>query len=532
MISMGPFAVFFLFLGLAAAKASARLAPQTARHLAGWIAGGSLATAWALETAYRLTDQIPYWLSIPFVFLFYIALFLWFFSLLRHTGFPSEQVRLQRMTALWFLLLLLLLVPAPRDYRENIWIIDLTNKALPGGLIGMLPAAADRWVTTTFALLNQTLARHFLFLAAGFSLALVYFVYRLGSAAVPQRAAPVWHALRPPRRLAWLVLAGWAVAMAGRWIRWPWHLAYPLSVLTPLLTGAYAFWGAARLRESRQINRPLFPPLLAVFFVALLLGRGGVYLAALGWLANFAGLSDAEHESAPPLAPRLGAWLSRLVTWKGLALSFIVCLVISGLLLAPSLPFFRHPAPPPTERLRTSAPAPGEMVRLSPGGEGFLIDRYEYPNVAGRKPGTGVTAPEAAQLCRDAGKRLCTRREWQLACGGPKNRRCQFDDDPGRNKKILDRRCNRLPFFRAPRGVLPSGARTCAAENGVHDLSGNVWEWVTDPADGRFVKLMGGSFATNDYLTSHCDFTLLLHPAQLARLDKSSFGFRCCRDAY
>lgn len=530
MISMGPFALFFLFLGLAAAKVSERLTEQTARRSGIWATGGGLAAALVLETAYRLTDWTPSWISIPFVLIFYIGLFLWFFSLMRRTDIQAEQDRFLAAAALWFALLFLVFLPVPRDYRENIWIVDLTNKALPRALLDLLPVAAENRLAATYALLNQIMARHFLLLTAGFSLALVYFVYRLFSAYFHRQAVPAWYALHPPRRLAWIALGIWTIAAVTHFVQPPWHLAYLLSIAAPFITGAYTFWGAARLREARDHHRMLFPPLLILLFISLILGYGGGYLAALGWLANFAGWSEVEHQATALPARRLERWMPRLMTFKGLIVSFFVFAILSAVFFILSVPFASRSSATVIVATEPAASAPLDMAVLKLNGNGFLIDRYEYPNEAGRIPLTGVTAVEAAERCRATGKRLCTRREWQLACGGARLQAYQFAADAGTNKKILNRRCNRLPFFGAPRGVLPSGAMDCVDDNGVYDLSGNVWEWVTDPADERFVKLMGGSYANNDYQTSHCGFTLQLHPLQLPRLDKSSFGFRCCRD--
>lgn len=46
----------------------------------------------------------------------------------------------------------------------------------------------------------------------------------------------------------------------------------------------------------------------------------------------------------------------------------------------------------------------------------FEIDRLPYPNDPGAPPMTGVTRPEAAKLCAEAGKRLCTEAQWERAC--------------------------------------------------------------------------------------------------------------------
>jgi len=48
----------------------------------------------------------------------------------------------------------------------------------------------------------------------------------------------------------------------------------------------------------------------------------------------------------------------------------------------------------------------------------FCIDMYEFPNQPGGQPTTCLTYGDAEKLCTDAGKRLCTSKEWETACVG------------------------------------------------------------------------------------------------------------------
>lgn len=50
---------------------------------------------------------------------------------------------------------------------------------------------------------------------------------------------------------------------------------------------------------------------------------------------------------------------------------------------------------------------------------GYSVDRYLYPNDPAKPPLTGVTRARAAELCQQAGGRLCTELEWERACKGP-----------------------------------------------------------------------------------------------------------------
>ena len=73
--------------------------------------------------------------------------------------------------------------------------------------------------------------------------------------------------------------------------------------------------------------------------------------------------------------------------------------------------------PPEQFPRRADAEMRGEQVIL----RDFFIDKYPYPNEEGAIPKTNVTQPQAAAICADAGKRLCTELEWERACKGTRN---------------------------------------------------------------------------------------------------------------
>lgn len=110
----------------------------------------------------------------------------------------------------------------------------------------------------------------------------------------------------------------------------------------------------------------------------------------------------------------------------------------------------------------------------------FCIDRFEYPNIEGVLPRAMVSWREADELCRAAGKRLCTSAEWDRACSGTEGRRYSYGDEFERDT------CNTpldsdgievtVPPYAAS-GSLPD----CQSPEGVFDLNGNVSEWVSDP---------------------------------------------------
>jgi serine/threonine protein kinase len=131
--------------------------------------------------------------------------------------------------------------------------------------------------------------------------------------------------------------------------------------------------------------------------------------------------------------------------------------------------------------------------------DGTCIDRYEYPG-KGRVPAHGVSLAMARSSCKARGQRLCTAKEWLRSCASlfPYGKTY----DPAQ--------CNT-----GGKTPLPAGARKgCRSRFGVHDLSGNVSEWVEDGV------AMGGD-ATSEQGHASC-------PARSA--GNRMTGFRCCGD--
>ncbi|MGH8583114.1 MAG: SUMF1/EgtB/PvdO family nonheme iron enzyme [Gammaproteobacteria bacterium] len=88
-------------------------------------------------------------------------------------------------------------------------------------------------------------------------------------------------------------------------------------------------------------------------------------------------------------------------------------------------------------------------------------------SVAGVTPSSNITWFQAQQACGNAGKRLLTNAEWQMAVAGT--------PDPGPDNGITD--CNTGPPF----AVTATGSRTaCVSPDGAFDMVGNLLEWVAD----------------------------------------------------
>ena len=149
---------------------------------------------------------------------------------------------------------------------------------------------------------------------------------------------------------------------------------------------------------------------------------------------------------------------------------------------------------------------------------GFYIDRFPFPNEAGAIPTTHVTRDEAAALCLEKKKRLCTELEWERACKGPSNRTYEYGD------RYRAERCGtgEKPKLR-PSGFLVG----CKSQFGVSDMHGGVWEWTSSPW-GRGVKhdlasLRGGNAAAGQ-LVGRCANAMGRSPTTKS----STIGFRCC----
>jgi formylglycine-generating enzyme required for sulfatase activity len=193
--------------------------------------------------------------------------------------------------------------------------------------------------------------------------------------------------------------------------------------------------------------------------------------------------------------------------------------------------------------------------------------RFEARSEPGVKPQAYISRVEAARACQNAGKRLCSVREWYRACRGRSDTtypygpryqkgRCNVGRPHlltrffGANPKTwsYEAHFNNPKLDQEPGFLLATGERTeCKNDFGIHDMVGNLHEWVSDKVDATLADkiplnpgirralprsagkgvFMGGFFSTTDEHGRGCNFVTAAH--EPAYHDYST-GFRCCRD--
>ncbi len=176
--------------------------------------------------------------------------------------------------------------------------------------------------------------------------------------------------------------------------------------------------------------------------------------------------------------------------------------------------------------------------------DAFFIDRYEISNTEyetfqpGHRrsqlsacdecPVTLVTWHEAEAFCRQRGGRLPTEAEWEKAARGPNGFAYGFGKQPDVSKANFGKEFQD--------GTVP--VNTYAPNGyGLHQMSGNVWEWVRDwfgaypegntenptgPATGAQKVVRGGSWHHSEYYVN-TGMRFKLDP----NVPLNSLGFRC-----
>jgi sulfatase modifying factor 1 len=172
----------------------------------------------------------------------------------------------------------------------------------------------------------------------------------------------------------------------------------------------------------------------------------------------------------------------------------------------------------------------------------YCIDLHEWPNRVGERPKVYVSWFEAKTLCDGAGKRLCRRSEWILACEGPKRlpypwgfvrqpSPCNIDRAvvEADANAIVDPRTRDEEIARLWQADPIGSHPNCVSSFGVYDLAGNVDEWTDnaadDPTTDRVSTLNGGYWGP---VRNTCRLTTKSHGPTFTFYQ---VGFRCYADA-
>jgi len=212
------------------------------------------------------------------------------------------------------------------------------------------------------------------------------------------------------------------------------------------------------------------------------------------------------------------------------------------LLVAVSLVAFAEEHPAAAVKHTRRGGCPSSMARV----RDFCVDRFEAPNRRGQKPLVMQSAKDAEAWCAARRKRLCTEDEWITACEGGEQRRYPYGDTR------IEGRCNdgeawrsvdeaKLAKWPSPEArehveelyqATASGTNQhCVSEDGVHDLVGNVEEWVVRTREhaNRPPYLLIGCYWSGCYGGGKptCRSTNNAHAPDFRFYET---GFRCCRD--
>jgi formylglycine-generating enzyme required for sulfatase activity len=192
----------------------------------------------------------------------------------------------------------------------------------------------------------------------------------------------------------------------------------------------------------------------------------------------------------------------------------------------------RTPLAPPD----LPAPAAGEMVSIPatlflrgswPGGKGrdaarevdlaptkvnaFEIDRLPFPGDPAQDASTNVTRQEAERRCADAGKRLCTEIEWELACKGAQSQDYPYGDD------YDEGRYGDAGSLVSSWGVL--------GMTGLYEWTAGDWKDPKGTATPNIAPVRGAPPGEGDAASRRCATRTGVDPAR----GSPRVGFRCCR---
>lgn len=196
-----------------------------------------------------------------------------------------------------------------------------------------------------------------------------------------------------------------------------------------------------------------------------------------------------------------------------------------------------------TPPVDASGPCPSDMARIY----AYCIDRYEAPNVAGAYPLVMESAFSAEAWCAKRDKRLCTEDEWERACAGPQGSTYPYGDAHedaacSDEKEWITKDESTIVMWpekpamgevtRLYQASKSASYPRCVSGYGVHDMTGNVEEWVVAGKRGKYnyEHVLKGCYWSGCYGGSKptCKSTNAAHADAFKFYET---GFRCCKDA-
>ena len=186
--------------------------------------------------------------------------------------------------------------------------------------------------------------------------------------------------------------------------------------------------------------------------------------------------------------------------------------------------------PPPYENLRCGEYQKPAKCRVSRVRRRFCVDREEFAESAGPDalPMVNKSWTEAKTICEGRGARLCKETEWEFACEGVDMNPYPYGFSRESGICNVDRTDlggtgDRLTDHRAALSAFPR----CTSAFGVHDMTGNVDEWVEREgiAAPHRSSLRGGWWLPG---RNRCRAATTHHDESYGG---KQVGFRCCADA-
>ena len=129
--------------------------------------------------------------------------------------------------------------------------------------------------------------------------------------------------------------------------------------------------------------------------------------------------------------------------------------------------------------------------------EAFYIDKYEFPNTETRSATVNVTYAKAEEVCKRAGKKLCTQYQWERACRGPNSQLYAYDY--GVDKYDFETDKYNKSYCGDPREYLLGGVKV---EQPFEEWIENIRDEIDPADDDMSTKILAGYLGLDsEYMT-------------------------------